>query len=246
MLGSTAAARSRRCSGSAGSRTRWVTYGGAAGRARRSAAGDHHHHRQRQAAAGGLGRVRPRQGCWPRGSRPVQRQGRAADPHLRRDPAPRRCCRGWSRGGGGELPQYASENYRIDKICDYAAAIEVNTKVVDNPGRKAANAMFCAAEKVLAAEREAYAEMLADPATDGGQKRGANPSRAEEDRQGREGRGRRQGRPRPDPRQAPGERHRPVRAGRGATRRAAGLYRAAAARAQRRALARHPPQRIPA
>ena len=61
--------------------------------------------------------------------------------------------------------KYASENYGIDKICDYAAAIEANTKVVDNPRRKAANAGVRAAEKALAAEREAYAEMLADPAT---------------------------------------------------------------------------------
>ena len=36
--------------------------------------------------------------------------------------------------------KYASENYGIDKICDYAAAIEVNTKITANPARKAANA----------------------------------------------------------------------------------------------------------
>ena len=35
--------------------------------------------------------------------------------------------------------RYASENYGIDKICDYAAIIEVNTKIIDNPARKAAN-----------------------------------------------------------------------------------------------------------
>ena len=34
--------------------------------------------------------------------------------------------------------KYASVNYGIDKICDYLAAIEVNTKIVDNPARKAA------------------------------------------------------------------------------------------------------------
>ena len=32
--------------------------------------------------------------------------------------------------------KYASENYGIDKICDYAASIEVNTKVTDNPARR--------------------------------------------------------------------------------------------------------------
>lgn len=36
--------------------------------------------------------------------------------------------------------KYASEDYGIDKICDYAAITEVNTKVIDNPARKAANA----------------------------------------------------------------------------------------------------------
>ena len=35
--------------------------------------------------------------------------------------------------------KYASENYGIDKICDYAAAIEVNTKITANPARKTAN-----------------------------------------------------------------------------------------------------------
>ena len=84
--------------------------------------------------------------------------------------------------------KYAPENYGIDKICDYAAAIEVNTKVVDNPGRKAATARVRAAEKVLAAEREAYAEMLADPATRAADKNAAlipaaqkNIARAEQD-----------------------------------------------------------------
>lgn len=36
--------------------------------------------------------------------------------------------------------KYASENYGIDKICDYAAIIEVNIKITDDPARKAANA----------------------------------------------------------------------------------------------------------
>jgi len=60
--------------------------------------------------------------------------------------------------------KYASASYGIDKICDYAAAIETNTKIVDNPARKAANATARQAEKTLAAAREAYAAMLADPA----------------------------------------------------------------------------------
>ena len=60
--------------------------------------------------------------------------------------------------------KYAAENYGIDKICDYAAEIEANTKVIDNPARKAANARLRLAEKNLAAAREGYAAMLADPA----------------------------------------------------------------------------------
>ena len=33
--------------------------------------------------------------------------------------------------------KYASENYGIDKICDYLASIETNTKLIHNPARKA-------------------------------------------------------------------------------------------------------------
>jgi hypothetical protein len=60
--------------------------------------------------------------------------------------------------------KYAAANYGIDAICDYAAAIETNTKVIDNPARKAANTSLRQAEKTLAAAREGYAVMLADPA----------------------------------------------------------------------------------
>ncbi len=60
--------------------------------------------------------------------------------------------------------KYASDNYGIDKICDYIAAIETNTKVIDNPARKTANAAVRHAEKTLAAAREDMAVMLADPA----------------------------------------------------------------------------------
>ena len=60
--------------------------------------------------------------------------------------------------------KYASENYGIDKICDYIATVETNTKVMDNPARKQASAKVRQAEKNLAAAREGYAAMLADPA----------------------------------------------------------------------------------
>ena len=55
---------------------------------------------------------------------------------------------------GGDFLKYASENYGIDKICDDLASIETNTKIVDNPARKAATAAVREAEKALAgAER---------------------------------------------------------------------------------------------
>ena len=60
--------------------------------------------------------------------------------------------------------KYASENYGIDKICDYIAGIEANTKIVDNPARKKANAAVHNAEKALAAAERDLAVLLADPA----------------------------------------------------------------------------------
>ena len=60
--------------------------------------------------------------------------------------------------------KYASENYGIDKICDYIAAIETNTKIVDNPARKTAHAAVRKAEAALAAARQDMAVMLAGPA----------------------------------------------------------------------------------
>ena len=60
--------------------------------------------------------------------------------------------------------KYASENYGIDKICDYIAAIETNTKIIDNPARKTGNPAVRQAQKTLAAAREDMAVMLADPA----------------------------------------------------------------------------------
>ena len=60
--------------------------------------------------------------------------------------------------------KYAAANYGIDKICDYIADIQANTKIVDNPARKTANATIRRAEKALASARDDYATMLADPA----------------------------------------------------------------------------------
>ena len=60
--------------------------------------------------------------------------------------------------------KYASENYGIDKICDYIAGIGTNTKIVDNPARKKANAAVREAEKAAAAAERDLAVLLADPA----------------------------------------------------------------------------------
>jgi len=60
--------------------------------------------------------------------------------------------------------KYASVNYGIDMICDYFADITTNTKITDNPARKAASAAVRDAEKALAAAERDLAGLLADPA----------------------------------------------------------------------------------
>ena len=59
--------------------------------------------------------------------------------------------------------KYASQNYGIDKICDYLASIETNTKLTRNPARDQANAAVRDAEKTLAAAERGLAALLADP-----------------------------------------------------------------------------------
>jgi hypothetical protein len=73
---------------------------------------------------------------------------------------------GWlkSRWREENYLKYASENYGIDKICDYFAEIETNTKLTDNPARKNANTKVREAEKNLAAAERDLAVLLADPA----------------------------------------------------------------------------------
>ena len=72
--------------------------------------------------------------------------------------------------------KYASENYGIDKICDYIASIETNTKIVDNPARKKASAAVREAEKKLAAAERALAGLLTDPALTAAAKNAAIPA----------------------------------------------------------------------
>ena len=72
--------------------------------------------------------------------------------------------------------KYASENYGIDKICDYAATIEVNTKIIDNPARKAANAAIRDARNEITAAQGALAALLTDPDTTAAAKNKAIPA----------------------------------------------------------------------
>ena len=72
--------------------------------------------------------------------------------------------------------KYASVNYGIDKICDYAAAIEVNTKITANPARKTANTRIRRAENELAAAERALAALLSDPDTTAAAKNAAIPA----------------------------------------------------------------------
>ena len=143
--------------------------------------------------------------------------------------------------------KYASENYGIDKICDYIAGIGTNTKIVDNPARKKANAAVREAEKAPAAAERDLAVLLADPAISPAAKNTRLIPAAQDKIAAAHSPGRRRSGPRPGPRQAARQPHRPRSPGRAAADRpprpADG---AAAARAQRRALAGQPPQRLPA
>ena len=91
--------------------------------------------------------------------------------------------------------KYASQNYGTGKICDYIADIETNTKVIDNPDSKKANAAVHEAEKALAAAERDLAGMLADPGHEPGrQEHPAHPRRAGQDhRRPQETRRRRRG-----------------------------------------------------
>ena len=73
---------------------------------------------------------------------------------------------GWlkSRWREENFLKYAAANYGIDAICDYAANIETNTKITDNPARREGNAAVREAEKNLAAAERGLAVLLADPA----------------------------------------------------------------------------------
>jgi hypothetical protein len=60
--------------------------------------------------------------------------------------------------------KYASEHHGIDTLADYIAGIEVNTRLIDNPARKQANAQMKARKTELADAERALAQLLNDRA----------------------------------------------------------------------------------
>ncbi|MGH3232702.1 MAG: putative transposase [Streptosporangiaceae bacterium] len=157
---------------------------------------------------------------------------------------------GWlkSRWREENYLKYAAANYGIDKICDYLADIETNTKIVDNPARKEGNAAVREAEKNLAAAERGLAVLLADPAiTPAAKNARLIPRRRADDRRRPPPARRDEEGPRRDPGETARQPDQPGRPGRAAAHRAARPADGApAARAQCRALAIGPVQRLPA
>ena len=79
---------------------------------------------------------------------------------------------GWlkSRWREENFLKYASQNYGIDKICDYFAEIGANAKIIANPARKKANTAVRQAAGALADAERDLAVLLADPAISVGEK----------------------------------------------------------------------------
>ena len=189
--------RARTCTGSPAGGHRWRS---------RHAAGHHHDHHRRPDPDRSPG---PRRTCSSRTTGEARQitlfeHGRVALQILTSDSG---ACPAdilsWlkSRWREENFLKYASENYGIDKICDYAAAIETNTKITDNPARKAANtaAQRDTEKEVAAAERD-LAALLADPATTAAAKNAAHPRRRARDQRRAAGKhGRRGRRPGHDP-----------------------------------------------
>ena len=142
--------------------------------------------------------------------------------------------------------KYASENYGIDKICDYLAEITENTRPARNPARDKANAAVRDAEKTLAAAERDLAALLADPDLTPAAKNERIPAVQKKITRARTAAQAAIEAREPGPRQTARQRHRPRRADRSAARRPPRpADDPAAPRAQRRALAVEPPQRLP-
>ncbi len=58
--------------------------------------------------------------------------------------------------------KYAAEHYGIDALGDYIAAVETNTRPIDNPARKTANTAVKTAKAELAQAEQALAQLLCD------------------------------------------------------------------------------------
>jgi hypothetical protein len=58
--------------------------------------------------------------------------------------------------------KYASEHHGIDALADYIADIETNTRLIDNPARKTANATVKARKNDLAGAERALAHLMCD------------------------------------------------------------------------------------
>ena len=82
--------------------------------------------------------------------------------------------------------KYASENYGIDKICDYAAEITVNTKVTANPARKTANARRPRRGKGAGRRRACPRRAARRPGHHPGRQEQGDPRRQPRDQRGEE------------------------------------------------------------
>ena len=157
---------------------------------------------------------------------------------------------GWlkSRWREENFLKYASENYGIDAICDYAANIETNTKITDNPARREAQRRRPRSRKEPGRRRTRPRRPARRPGDHArGQERQADPRRRAGDRRCPPPAGQREEGPRRDPGKAARQPDRPPGAsGTAAHRAARPADGAAAAGAQRRALALRPAQRLPA
>ena len=72
--------------------------------------------------------------------------------------------------------KYASGNYGIDKICDYAASIETNTKMTDNPARKKRTPPSATRRRTCTQPSAPWPRLLTDPGTTPAAKNKAIPA----------------------------------------------------------------------
>ena len=107
--------------------------------------------------------------------------------------------------------KYASENYGMDKICDYLASIETNTKLTRNPACDQANAAVRDADKTLAAAERGLAALLAGPGSHPCRQERPHPGPGEEHHPRPRRGGRRRHGPQAGPRETARPRHQPGR-----------------------------------